>query len=346
MELQKIKTELLNAAEYNPRKDLKPGDKEYEKLKHSILEFGYVEPVIWNKRTGNVVGGHQRLKILIDEGLSEIDCVIVNLDKKREKALNIALNKIKGEWDENKLAALVAELDAGAFDVSLTGFDAAEVDELMNQWYSKEAVQDEFDVDKSKEEIEAAGAVTQKGDIWLLGNHRLMCGDSTSEMDFEKLMNSRHAQCVVTSPPYGVGKDYEKKGIEAWFDTIRPVIKNICRYFSSGLHQQVCGMMGICLPAEPGSKEFEYAIGCEEKYVNKIPEGFVTLEIPSYTWAVFKCVGAMPEAIQRMWKRIYSEWLPQSAYELIPGYDIEFYTEGDNSSKNYISEIWIPVKEK
>ncbi len=85
MEIQKIKAELLNPAEYNPRKDLKPGEKEYEKLKRSILEFGYVEPVIWNKRTGNIVRGHQRLKVLMD------------IDEQHEKALNIAFNKIQGE---------------------------------------------------------------------------------------------------------------------------------------------------------------------------------------------------------------------------------------------------------
>ncbi|MDH7566819.1 MAG: DNA modification methylase [Clostridiales bacterium] len=230
MDIQKIKVEFLNPAEYNPRKDLKPGDKEYEKLKRSITEFGYVEPVIWNKRTGNVVGGHQRLKVLLDLGFSEIDCVVVDLDELREKALNVALNKIQGEWDSDKLAALMADLDSSAFDVSLTGFDAAEIDELMNQWYSKEAVQDGFDADKAKEQIEKDGAITQKGDIWLLGNHRLMCGDSTSVEDFEKLMAGKHAQVCVTSPPYGVGKDYEQKGIEPWFATMKPVIKNICRH--------------------------------------------------------------------------------------------------------------------
>ena len=135
MNIQKISVEKLNPAEYNPRKDLKPGDKEYEKLKRSIEEFGYVEPVIWNQKTGNVVGGHQRLKVLLDLGQTEIDCVIVDLDPQREKALNLALNKIQGEWDENKLAELMAELDAGAFDVSLTGFDASEIDELLNRWY-------------------------------------------------------------------------------------------------------------------------------------------------------------------------------------------------------------------
>jgi len=172
LEIQKIRTELLNPAEYNPRKDLKPGDKEYEKLKRSIEEFGCVELIVWNKRTGNVVSGHQCLKILLEYGHNEIDCVVVNLDKQREKTLNIALNKIQGEWDTDKLASLIAELDSSAFDVSLTGFDAAEIDELMNQWYSWEAVQDDFDPDKAKEEIEKAGAITQKGDIWLLGNHR------------------------------------------------------------------------------------------------------------------------------------------------------------------------------
>lgn len=117
-------------------------------------------------------------------------------------------------------------------------------------------------------------------------------------------------------------------------------------YFASGSHHQICGMMGICLPVETGCKEFEYGIGCDEKHVTSVPEGFRTIEIPSYTWAIFKCIGPMPDAIQNMWKRIYSEWLPQSAYELMDGYDIEFYTEGDTSSKDYVSEIWIPIKEK
>jgi ParB-like chromosome segregation protein Spo0J len=141
MEIRKIPIEKLNPAAYNPRKDLQPGDPEYEKLKRSMQEFGYVEPIVWNKRTGNIVGGHQRYKVLLDMGMSEVDCVVVDLDETKEKALNLALNKIQGDWDENKLAELMAELDASAFDVSLTGFDAPEIDELLNQWYSKEAVQ-------------------------------------------------------------------------------------------------------------------------------------------------------------------------------------------------------------
>lgn len=169
MDIQKIPAGKLNPAAYNPRKDLKPGDKEYEKLKRSIEEYGCVELVVWNKRTGNVVSGHQRLKVLLELGYTGVDCIFIDLDEQSEKALNLAMNKIGGAWDEDKLASLIADLDAGAFDISLTGFDAAEIDELMNRWYSKEAVQDKFDVDKEKDLIEKDGAITQRGDIWLLG---------------------------------------------------------------------------------------------------------------------------------------------------------------------------------
>ncbi len=128
MDIQKTDATRLNPAPYNPRKDLKPGDKDYEKLKRSIAEFGAVEPVVWNRRSGNVVGGHQRLKILLDMGQTVIDCAVVDLDEQREKALNLALNRITGDWDEGLLAALMADLDAADFDVSLTGFDASEID--------------------------------------------------------------------------------------------------------------------------------------------------------------------------------------------------------------------------
>ena len=114
MQIEKHAVEELKAAEYNPRKDLKPGDPEYEKLKRSIQEFGYVEPVIWNRRTGRVVGGHQRLKVMKDLGYTEVDCVVVDLEEPQEKALNIALNKISGEWDTTLLADLLRDLDNSA----------------------------------------------------------------------------------------------------------------------------------------------------------------------------------------------------------------------------------------
>ena len=135
----------LLPADYNPRKDLQPGDPEYEKLKRSLQQFGYVEPVIWNKATGRVVGGHQRLKVLQDLGITEVDCVVVDMPEDQEKALNIALNKISGSWDNDKLALLIADLQGADFDVSLTGFEAAEIDDLFSATDKKEKQTEYFD---------------------------------------------------------------------------------------------------------------------------------------------------------------------------------------------------------
>ena len=200
MVIQTLPVGKLVPADYNPRKDLKSGDPEYEKLKRSLLEFGYVEPVIWNKTTGHVVGGHQRLKVLIDTGVTEVECVVVEMDSEKEKALNIALNKINGEWDKDKLSLLIADLQGVDFDVSLTGFDAPELDALFKDAQRAGVQDDDFDVDAALKEP----AITKPGDLWLLGKHRLVCGDSTKRDVFDLLMDGKQANLVVTDPPYNV----------------------------------------------------------------------------------------------------------------------------------------------
>ncbi|MBM7717159.1 DNA modification methylase [Bacillus thermophilus] len=208
MEMVKMKINDLIHANYNPRIDLQPGDPDYEKLKRSIQEFGYVDPVIWNKRSGVVVGGHQRLKVLQDLGYSEIDVSVVDLSEDEEKALNIALNKIEGDWDNYKLKDLLEELDTGAFDVTLTGFDEEEIEELMTQYFvedENEVQEDDFDPEETADQIEEP--ITQLGDLWQLGRHRLMVGDSTNIDDVLRLMGSEQADMIFTDPPYNV--DYE-----------------------------------------------------------------------------------------------------------------------------------------
>jgi len=207
MNIQKILISKLNPAKYNPRKDLKPGDAEYEKLKRSILEFGFVEPVIWNKATGNIVGGHQRYKVLKGLGYNDIECVVLDIDEQKEKALNIALNKVSGDWDKPLLTDLLKELDTVGFDVSLTGFDIAELNELFGEPYTKE---DDFDAEAVASEIKTP--ITQPGDVWRLGKHRLICGDSTKTDDVAKLMNGIEADLVLTDPPYNV--DYQGGTVE------------------------------------------------------------------------------------------------------------------------------------
>lgn len=190
----------LKPADYNPRKDLQPGDPEYEKLKRSLTEFGYVEPVIWNSTTGHVIGGHQRLKVLEDLGHTDVDVIVVELDETREKALNIALNKISGEWDNDKLALLIADLDASDFDAELTGFDDAEIAQLIGSLDEGEVEDDEFDLTAALE----AATFVERGDVWTLGRHRLVCGDATSADDIATLMDGKRANLVLTDPPYNV----------------------------------------------------------------------------------------------------------------------------------------------
>lgn len=199
MEIRKITVDKLKAAEYNPRKDLQPGDEEFEKLKRSIEEFGYVEPVIWNKRTGNVVGGHQRLKVLKHLGHTEVDCVILDIDLQKEKALNIALNKISGEWDDTLLTALLKDLSDSGFDTTLTGFDMTEVSEMFDD--ESDIVED---VVPEVEQEEGKRPFTAQGDVWELGRHRLICGDSTKDKDTKRLMNDKKADIYLTDPPYNV----------------------------------------------------------------------------------------------------------------------------------------------
>ena len=200
MQIEKKKIADLKPADYNPRIQLKPGDKEFEKLKNSILEFGYVEPIIWNKKTGNVVGGHQRLEVMKHLGETEVDCVIVDIDEKKEKALNVALNKISGEWDTNKLTDLLKELDGDGLS-ALTGFDLKELDEIFSGTIY-DVKEDDFDAETELQQTPIP--YTKQGDIWHIKNHKVMCGDSTKLDDVIRLFGDKYADLIVTDPPYNI----------------------------------------------------------------------------------------------------------------------------------------------
>ena len=198
-ELKVLPISVLKPAEYNPRKKLKPGDREYKKIKDSIEEFGFADPLVVNADM-TIIGGHQRLNVAIDLGYTEVPCAVVDVDKTREKALNIALNKITGEWDEQLLADLLTDLKDADYDLDYTGFDAPEVDALFSNIYDKKVKEDDFDVDKELKQP----CFSQSGDLWLLGRHRVICGDSTGEEVYTRLMDGEKANLVLTDPPYNV----------------------------------------------------------------------------------------------------------------------------------------------
>ena len=207
MELIKRNLSDLKPAEYNPRKALTPNDPEYQRIAASIEEFGYVDPIIINS-DNTIIGGHQRRTVMLDLGYTEADCILVEMDKTREKALNIALNKITGEWDEAALKDLLIDLDKADYNVNLTGFDGDEIEKLFAAVeLTQEANDDGYDPEKKLAELTEIR--TRPGDIWQLGSHRLMCGDATDLSDVERLMEGAAADLIITDPPYNV--DYETK---------------------------------------------------------------------------------------------------------------------------------------
>jgi len=195
---QTFKTEIRKVDElkYYPGNPRKIDEDTLEKLKNSLKEFGIVEPLVINK-DNEVIGGNQRLKVLREMGIKEVPVVVVDLPKGKEKALNLALNKIQGKWDEKLLKEFIVDLDVE--DIELTGFDEDEITVLEDE--DIEPQEDNY------EEPEDKPQRVKYGDIWQLGEHRLMCGDSTKKEDVEKLMDGKKADMVFCDPPYGMNLD-------------------------------------------------------------------------------------------------------------------------------------------
>ena len=130
----RMKLAEMMPAEYNPRKDLRPEDTEWEKIERSIKSFGMVEPIVYNERSGRIVGGHQRAKILANMGEEEADVSIVDLDDEQEKILCVKLNKVQGYWDSTKLAELLTEIKDTCGTIEETGFDEWELENLTRSY--------------------------------------------------------------------------------------------------------------------------------------------------------------------------------------------------------------------
>lgn len=248
MKIDRLPIDKLRAADYNPRKDLTPDDAEYQKLKRSIEHFGYVEPVIVNDRTGLVVGGHQRLKVLKDLGYTDIEVVHVDLDTNDEKALNIALNKISGQWDADKLEDILRELNlADDFDVELSGFDLGELDTLFNgsvDETKKHGTHDgptKAEVNKALDELcnEADKALNnprdiKEGDIYQCGNHKIICGDSYNPETYKRLVGDEQVTMIFTDPPYQfTGNEHRTKIFDR--DGLDAVVQK--KLYSQGMNQ-------------------------------------------------------------------------------------------------------------
>lgn len=199
---QKVKE--LNPAPYNPRKW---SDEAVAQLTESVKSFGLVDPILVNsspERKNVVIGGHFRLKVAKDLGIKEVPVVYIDIpDIEREKELNIRLNKNLGDWDYE----LLAEFDETL--LSTIGFDSEEIDAIFDLAVDEPET---FDLEKELQKLDINKITVQKGDVYQLGESRLMCGDSTVEADFDKLMNGEQADMCMTDPPYILDYLHAKRG--------------------------------------------------------------------------------------------------------------------------------------
>lgn len=217
MELRKVQLSELKPAAYNPRVPLKPGDPEYEALALSIERNGYIEPIVVNSDL-TIISGHQRRTVMMDLGRTEAEVIVVDIkDPEREKAANIALNKITGRWDEKALYDLLIDLEQAGADLAETGFSTDDLQELFtNIDLETQANDDGYDAGRAIAEKEAAGPPrTKYGDIWELGEHRLMCGDAADFSDVSLLMAGAEADLIITDPPYNVDYEAKDKSLES-----------------------------------------------------------------------------------------------------------------------------------
>ena len=211
MEIHQKTIDSLIFAEYNPRQLT---EDQYKQLKDSITRFGMVDPIIVNThkdRLNIIVGGHQRVKVAKKMGIEDVPCVFVNLNYDKERELNVRLNKNTGGWDYDILADMfdMDELiDWGFKEEELVGF-SADIE-----------VEGKIDDDDIPEVVEP---VCKLGDIWELGNHRLLCGDSTVKENIELLLDGNKADMVFTDPPYGINYSSKNSGYKTSnnFDVIK-----------------------------------------------------------------------------------------------------------------------------
>ena len=172
------------------------------KLRSSLREFGFINPVIID-RDFSVIAGHGRLIAAKEEGIAEVPCVFVDhLSEPQKKAYILADNRMAMDagWDEDLLRIEIESLQAADFDTSLTGFDEKELADLFSAGNESEVKDDDYDLSAALEKA----AFVERGDVWTVGRHRLMCGDATSAEDVAKLMDGKRANLIVTDPPYGV----------------------------------------------------------------------------------------------------------------------------------------------
>nr|DAM52700.1 MAG TPA: adenine specific DNA methyltransferase [Caudoviricetes sp.] len=210
------------------------------KLRGSLREFGFINPVIIDNDY-NVIAGHGRLMAAKEEGIEEVPCVLVDyLSEAQKKAYILADNRYAQDagWDEEMLRVEIEALEGMDFDVSFTGFDEDEIADLFADIEGTGAEDDDFDLSDALEKA----TFVERGDVWIVGRHRLMCGDATSEEDMTTLMDGKRANLIITDPPYNVAFESsdglsiknDKMENDKFYEFLLAAFKNMAEHLEKG----------------------------------------------------------------------------------------------------------------
>ena len=252
LQIERVPTDRLRPDPANPRRI---SDAELDSLTRSIQEFGLVDPILARRVDLTVIAGHQRLVAARKLGLTTVPVVFLELSEERARLLNVALNKISGEWDQELLAQLLADLRGQEADLTLSGFADDEIKTLLKSLDQRERRErpEHFDLDAALEAAQAAPGAT-RGDLWRLGDHRLLCGDATDSAEVSRLLDGRKAQIAFTDPPYNVsygnhgGQQRGSKKRRLKNDALTPEQwEAFCTEWAKSLLDSVDGAVYVCM---------------------------------------------------------------------------------------------------
>src|ERR1035437_5077370 len=282
--VEEVPIDLLRPDPANPRRI---SEGELDSLERSLRQFGFVQPVLARRQDRVVIGGHQRLVAARRLGLATVPVTYLDLSIEQARLLGVALNKISGSWDEHLLARLLADLQASPeVDLSLSGFGEDEVRELLRRLEAREKAEraESFDLDAALEEATHTPR-TKSGELWALGEHRLLVGDSTKPEDVERVLAGRRAAMAFTDPPYNVslgdhgGQQRGTRKRRIANDSMDPIAwETFVRAWARTLLGSVDGALYICMSskemplvsrvlAEEGGHWSDTIIGRKDRFV-------------------------------------------------------------------------------
>jgi len=251
--IEHVAIDFLHPDPANPRRI---GERELESLTQSLQQFGFVQPVLVRKSDNVVIGGHQRLVAARRLGWKTVQVIFLDLSPEQARLLNLALNKISGQWDQELLARMLADLKPiEDIDLSLSGFSEEELGKLLKSLEARDKRDrpESFDLEAALEATRADPGV-ERGDIWLLGDHRVLCGDATDSGDVSHLVGAQRASLAFTDPPYNVDLGHHggapQRGRRRTIanDALPPEEwETFCRSWAQNLLANVDGALYICM---------------------------------------------------------------------------------------------------